>query len=94
MKELVLEKKKIYYLLFNQYVLEEKDNVQLDLQVGKNYLCAEWKQELITFSEFLQRIESHCTSGGPTYLAQHPLFDQVCTQTHTCICNFGMQVCS
>ncbi|XP_020214974.1 lysine-specific demethylase JMJ30 isoform X3 [Cajanus cajan] len=46
--------------------------------VGKNYLCTEWKQELITFSEFLQRIKSDgCSPGGPTYLAQHPLFDQI-----------------
>ncbi|XP_019451265.1 PREDICTED: lysine-specific demethylase JMJ30-like [Lupinus angustifolius] len=48
------------------------------VEVGKNYLCAEWKQELITFSEFLQRIRSNgCSPGGPTYLAQHPLFDQI-----------------
>lgn len=48
------------------------------LQVGKNYLCADWKQELVTFSEFLDRIRSNgCSPGGPTYLAQHPLFDQV-----------------
>ncbi|XP_047182597.1 lysine-specific demethylase JMJ30 isoform X1 [Vigna umbellata] len=47
-------------------------------KVGKNYLCAEWKQELITFSEFIQRIKSGaCSLGGPTYLAQHPLFDQI-----------------
>ncbi|KAF7805383.1 lysine-specific demethylase JMJ30 [Senna tora] len=52
--------------------------VEHALQIGKNYLCPEWKQELITFSEFLHRIESHgCSSGGPTYLAQHPLFDQI-----------------
>ncbi|KAK7257861.1 hypothetical protein RIF29_32138 [Crotalaria pallida] len=50
----------------------------IPVEVGKNYLCAEWKQELITFSEFLQRIKSNGSSpGGPTYLAQHPLFDQI-----------------
>lgn len=50
------------------------------LQVGKKCLCEEEKQELMKFSEFLQRIESHgCSSVGPTYLAQHPLFDQVFT---------------
>ncbi|KAK6925680.1 Cupin-like domain 8 [Dillenia turbinata] len=27
-------------------------------QVGKNYVCPEWKQELITFSQFLERIHS------------------------------------
>ncbi|CAM8919842.1 unnamed protein product [Rhodiola kirilowii] len=47
------------------------------VEVGKNYLCSEWKQELITFSEFLMRLQSNDTSEGPTYLAQHPLFDQI-----------------
>ncbi|XP_047330476.1 lysine-specific demethylase JMJ30 [Impatiens glandulifera] len=48
------------------------------VEVGKNYLCSDWKQELITFSQFLERIQTNdCSSGGPTYLAQHPLFDQV-----------------
>uniref|UniRef100_A0A166GV34 JmjC domain-containing protein n=1 Tax=Daucus carota subsp. sativus TaxID=79200 RepID=A0A166GV34_DAUCS len=49
------------------------------VEVGKNYLCTEWKQELITFSEFLERIQTNdSTSSVPTYLAQHPLFDQAC----------------
>nr|GMD23099.1 putative lysine-specific demethylase JMJD5 [Ipomoea batatas] len=48
------------------------------VEVGKNYLCSEWKQELITFSEFLERIQnSDCTSAETTYLAQHQLFDQI-----------------
>ncbi|XP_019053384.1 PREDICTED: lysine-specific demethylase JMJ30 isoform X2 [Nelumbo nucifera] len=48
------------------------------VEVGKNYLCSEWKQELITFSEFLERIQSsECPFDVPTYLAQHPLFDQI-----------------
>uniref|UniRef100_A0A7C9D638 JmjC domain-containing protein n=1 Tax=Opuntia streptacantha TaxID=393608 RepID=A0A7C9D638_OPUST len=47
------------------------------VEVGKNYLCPEWKQELITFSEFLERIQSGNASAVPTYLAQHPLFDQI-----------------
>lgn len=47
------------------------------LQVGKNYLCSEWKQELITFSQFLERIVSADCPSKLTYLAQHPLFDQV-----------------
>ncbi|CAK9164448.1 unnamed protein product, partial [Ilex paraguariensis] len=46
--------------------------------VGKNYVSSEWKQELITFSEFLERIQSDDHSV-PTYLAQHPLFDQAST---------------
>ncbi|CAN1158101.1 Lysine-specific demethylase JMJ30 [Linum perenne] len=48
------------------------------VEVGKNYLCQEWKQELITFSQFLERIQGNTPSSGvPTYLAQHPLFDQI-----------------
>ncbi|OIT20503.1 PREDICTED: lysine-specific demethylase JMJ30 [Nicotiana attenuata] len=48
------------------------------VEVGKNYLCPEWKQELITFSEFLERIwSSDATSVETTYLAQHQLFDQI-----------------
>ncbi|KAK1586257.1 hypothetical protein Q3G72_000563 [Acer saccharum] len=48
------------------------------VEVGKNYLCQEWKQELITFSQFLERIQSNDSSSSvPTYLAQHPLFDQI-----------------
>ncbi|KNA25428.1 hypothetical protein SOVF_005430 isoform A [Spinacia oleracea] len=47
------------------------------VEVGKNYLCSEWKQELITFSQFLERIQSRNTCAVPTYLAQHPLFDQI-----------------
>ncbi|XP_021718898.1 lysine-specific demethylase JMJ30-like [Chenopodium quinoa] len=47
------------------------------VEVGKNYLCSEWKQELITFSQFLERIQSGSTCAAPTYLAQHPLFEQI-----------------
>ncbi|XP_059628854.1 lysine-specific demethylase JMJ30 [Cornus florida] len=48
------------------------------VEVGRNYLCPEWKQELITFSQFLERIKSNnCTAVVPTYLAQHQLFDQI-----------------
>ncbi|XP_024987021.1 lysine-specific demethylase JMJ30 isoform X2 [Cynara cardunculus var. scolymus] len=46
------------------------------VEVGKNYLCTDWKQEMLTFSEFLERIQSK-SSAAPTYLAQHPLFDQI-----------------
>jgi hypothetical protein len=45
-------------------------------QVGKNYVCTEWKHELITFSEFRERMWS-TDSANIAYLAQHPLFDQV-----------------
>ncbi|XP_017983938.1 PREDICTED: lysine-specific demethylase JMJ30 isoform X2 [Theobroma cacao] len=48
------------------------------VEVGKNYLCSEWKQELITFSQFLERVQSNgYRSKVPTYLAQHQLFDQI-----------------
>ncbi|KAE9620456.1 putative [histone H3]-lysine-36 demethylase [Lupinus albus] len=60
------------------YLLRVAGDRTVPVEVGKNYLCAEWKQELITFSEFLQRIKSNDHSPvGPTYLAQHPLFDQI-----------------
>lgn len=50
----------------------------IPVEVGKNYLCQDWKQELITFSEFLERIHAKdCSPIGPTYLAQHPLFEQI-----------------
>ncbi|KAK7312418.1 hypothetical protein VNO77_36261 [Canavalia gladiata] len=60
------------------YLLRVAGDRTVPVEVGKNYLCTEWKQELISFSEFLQRIKSDdCSPGGPTYLAQHPLFDQI-----------------
>jgi hypothetical protein len=46
-------------------------------QVGKNYVCSFWKQELITFSQFLERMWSTDCPSNLTYLAQHPLFEQV-----------------
>ncbi|XP_076931499.1 lysine-specific demethylase JMJ30-like [Bidens hawaiensis] len=46
------------------------------VEVGKNYLCNDWKQEMLTFSDFLERIQSN-GPDVPTYLAQHPLFDQI-----------------
>ncbi|PHU29119.1 putative lysine-specific demethylase JMJD5 [Capsicum chinense] len=50
----------------------------IPVEVGKNYLCPEWKQELITFSEFIERIRSNdATTVETTYLAQHQLFDQI-----------------
>lgn len=58
----------------------------IPVEVGKNYLCQDWKQELITFSEFLDRIQSDdCTSADTTYLAQHPLFDQIQELRHDII---------
>lgn len=41
-------------------------------------MCQDWKQELIPFSQFLERIQSNGSSASvPTYLAQHQLFDQI-----------------
>ncbi|XP_037469022.1 lysine-specific demethylase JMJ30-like isoform X4 [Triticum dicoccoides] len=45
--------------------------------VGKSYVCNEWRQDLITFSQFLERMSSPDCSANLTYLAQHPLFDQI-----------------
>ncbi|KAF0898004.1 hypothetical protein E2562_001688 [Oryza meyeriana var. granulata] len=47
------------------------------VEVGKKYVSSEWKQELITFSQFLERMWSSDCSANLTYLAQHPLFDQI-----------------
>ncbi|KAK8936225.1 hypothetical protein KSP39_PZI013935 [Platanthera zijinensis] len=47
------------------------------VEVGKNYLSSDWKQELITFSQFLERTKSNISPSNVTYLAQHPLFDQI-----------------
>ncbi|XP_066394561.1 lysine-specific demethylase JMJ30-like isoform X2 [Miscanthus floridulus] len=46
------------------------------VEVGKNYVCSEWKQELVTFSQFLDRMWSTVCPSKLTYLAQHPLFEQ------------------
>ncbi|KAL2940926.1 Lysine-specific demethylase JMJ30 [Bienertia sinuspersici] len=59
-----------------EYLKKVAGGRTVPVEVGKNYLCSEWKQELITFSQFLERIQSANTSAVPTYLAQHPLFDQ------------------
>ncbi|XP_044959895.1 lysine-specific demethylase JMJ30-like isoform X3 [Hordeum vulgare subsp. vulgare] len=49
----------------------------IPVEVGKSYVCNEWRQDLITFSQFLERMSSPDCSGNLTYLAQHPLFDQI-----------------
>eukprot|EP00268_Persea_americana_P001646 TRINITY_DN10495_c0_g1_i4.p1 TRINITY_DN10495_c0_g1~~TRINITY_DN10495_c0_g1_i4.p1 ORF type:complete len:442 (-),score=69.36 TRINITY_DN10495_c0_g1_i4:335-1558(-) len=61
-----------------EYLKKVAGDRTVPVEVGKNYLSSEWKQELITFSEFLERIQSaeRC-SEVPTYLAQHQLFDQI-----------------
>ncbi|KAG0524580.1 hypothetical protein BDA96_07G223700 [Sorghum bicolor] len=48
----------------------------IPVQVGKNYACTELKQELITFSQFLERMWSS-DSANLACLAQHQLFDQI-----------------
>lgn len=48
------------------------------VEVGEHYLAADWKQELMTISEFLERSLTHSAqSTNRLYLAQHPLFEQV-----------------
>ncbi|KAG8638260.1 hypothetical protein MANES_14G013900v8 [Manihot esculenta] len=59
------------------YLIKVAGDRTVPVEVGKNYLCRDWKQELITFSQFLERIQSNSSSDVPTYLAQHPLFDQI-----------------
>ncbi|KAG9450670.1 hypothetical protein H6P81_010635 [Aristolochia fimbriata] len=61
-----------------EYLRRVAGDRTVPVEVGKNYLSANWKQELITFSQFLERIQAtECHISGPTYLAQHPLFDQI-----------------
>ncbi|KAM5582535.1 hypothetical protein ABKV19_002786 [Rosa sericea] len=60
------------------YLIRVAGDRTVPVEVGKNYLYPEWKQELITFSQFLERIRGNdSSSGAPTYLAQHSLFDQI-----------------
>ncbi|GKV22216.1 hypothetical protein SLEP1_g32100 [Rubroshorea leprosula] len=61
-----------------EYLTRVAGDRTIPVEVGKNYLYPEWKQELITFSQFLERILSNdCSSAVRTYLAQHQLFDQI-----------------
>ncbi|KAI4381252.1 hypothetical protein MLD38_007344 [Melastoma candidum] len=61
-----------------EYLKQVAGHHTVPVEVGNNYLCSDWKQELITFSEFLERVRSNDSADvGPTYLAQHPLFDQI-----------------
>ncbi|KAG2271191.1 hypothetical protein Bca52824_065746 [Brassica carinata] len=60
------------------YLTSVAGNRTVPVEVGKNYLCSDWKQELVTFSKFLERIRTNTsTPVEPTYLAQHPL-DDIC----------------
>ncbi|KAL9270510.1 Lysine-specific demethylase JMJ30-like protein [Drosera capensis] len=47
------------------------------VEIGKTTLSQERNQELITFSEFLNRLLSPDSAAAPTHLSQHPLFDQI-----------------
>ncbi|KAG0625822.1 hypothetical protein M758_2G082700 [Ceratodon purpureus] len=49
------------------------------VEVGEHYLATDWKQELMTLSQFLERSLSHSHVQATTrpYLAQHPLFEQI-----------------
>ncbi|KAG7632006.1 JmjC domain [Arabidopsis suecica] len=61
-----------------EYLNTVAGNRTVPVEVGKNYLCSDWKQELVTFSKFLERMRTNKSSPmEPTYLAQHPLFDQI-----------------
>uniref|UniRef100_A0A0E0M2S8 JmjC domain-containing protein n=1 Tax=Oryza punctata TaxID=4537 RepID=A0A0E0M2S8_ORYPU len=60
-----------------QYLKKIAGDRTVPVEVGKNYVCSEWKQELITFSQFLERMWSTGCPSNLTYLAQHPLFEQI-----------------
>ncbi|KAL6269344.1 hypothetical protein ACE6H2_026255 [Prunus campanulata] len=43
--------------------------ISMRYRIGKNYLYLEWKQEVITFSQFLESIKANgSSSAAPTYL--------------------------
>ncbi|XP_044949742.1 lysine-specific demethylase JMJ30-like isoform X3 [Hordeum vulgare subsp. vulgare] len=60
-----------------QYLKKIAGDRTVPVEVGKSYVCSEWKQELITFSQFLERMWSTACPSNLTYLAQHPLFEQI-----------------
>ncbi|XP_051188420.1 lysine-specific demethylase JMJ30 isoform X1 [Lolium perenne] len=60
-----------------QYLKKIAGDRTVPVEVGKSYVCSEWKQELITFSQFLERMWSTVCPSNVTYLAQHPLFEQI-----------------
>lgn len=47
--------------------------------MGEHYLASDWKQELMTLSQFLERSVGHSDAQATSrpYLAQHPLFEQI-----------------
>ena len=45
------------------------------VEIGRDYMAADWTQKLMSFTEFLDRMED--TNGECVYLAQHDLFDQI-----------------
>uniref|UniRef100_A0ACD5Y0M4 Uncharacterized protein n=1 Tax=Avena sativa TaxID=4498 RepID=A0ACD5Y0M4_AVESA len=60
-----------------QYLKKIAGDRTVPVEVGKSYVCSEWKQELITFSQFIERMWSTVCPSNVTYLAQHPLFEQL-----------------
>ncbi|PNT64835.1 hypothetical protein BRADI_4g33727v3 [Brachypodium distachyon] len=60
-----------------QYLKRIAGDRTVPVEVGKSYVCNDWKQELITFSKFLERMWSTVCPSNLTYLAQHPLFEQI-----------------
>ncbi|KAJ7566847.1 hypothetical protein O6H91_02G121000 [Diphasiastrum complanatum] len=60
------------------YLQDVAGDRTVPVEVGKHYLMPEWKQELVPFSELLKHIyEAQGSSTTCTYLAQHPLFEQL-----------------
>ncbi|KAF0928036.1 hypothetical protein E2562_037367, partial [Oryza meyeriana var. granulata] len=60
-----------------QYLKKMAGDRTIPVEVGKNYVCSEWKQELVTFSQLLERMWLTGCPSNLTYLAQHPLFEQI-----------------
>lgn len=64
------------------YLLSISGKRTVPIEIGSKYTEADWSQKLMTLKEFIDKFIINGQSLG--YLAQHPLFDQVClrfTQT-------------
>lgn len=57
-------------------MLSVAGNRIVPIEIGSRYTDENWSQQLLSFSEFLQKyVLTECDEVG--YLAQHQLFEQV-----------------
>lgn len=59
-----------------KYLLSVAGNRIIPIEIGSRYTDENWSQQLLSFSEFLQKyVLTECDQVG--YLAQHQLFEQI-----------------